>query len=474
MDKNFSSSRTERNNKASYKHWFGRIDETRVSRSLHIALLIIITAMLASCSHLPSWMGGRDEEKPKLPGERIVAIPVDSKLKVDDTLKNTTPVLPGAAANTDWAQHNGTFTAATGNIAVGKLDTKNSAKIGNGNGFSHSMVPSPVVAGGLVFVMDAAGVVSAHDVGNISNIRWKSSAVADEDEHEIIGGGLAVDASVLYAATGAGQVAAFNAANGKPLWQKNFFIPMRGSPRVSGNNVIVMTIDSQTYSLSAKTGDILWSHRGINETAAVMNSVSPAIAGDDVLVPYSSGELFALSLMDGKELWGETLLRNKYTQASSVFTGIGGDPVVDGEFAFVTGSSGVTVAMNISLGQRVWQRQMASLNTPWLAGDELFLLTSDNMLVDLVKYNGKIRWVASLATYEDPEDKLSLINWRGPVLVNGQLLVIGSNGQMLMVSAATGKVVVTKSIPDNIVSAPVVAGGRLYLVGQDATLYSFQ
>lgn len=440
----------------------------------HILLLLLASASLTACSSMPSWMGGRVEEKPKLEGERKVALAVDGQLKPDVTLQNTPPVLPSVTTNTDWTQHSGVFTAATGNIAGGGFDLKTSATVGAGNSFSHSLVPRPVVAGGLVFAMDAVGVISAHDVANVGNIRWKSSIVADIDGNEVIGGGLAVDGSVFYATTGKGQVAAFNTKNGEKIWQKNFSAPLRGSPRASGNYVIIMTIDSQTYALSAKTGDILWDHRGINETAAVMNSVSPTIVGDDVLVPYSSGELFALSLADGKELWAQTLLQNKHNQSSAIFTGIGGDPVVDGEFAFVTSNSGVTAAINIPRGQNIWQQQAASLNAPWLAGDDLFLLTADNVLVDFVKYSGKIRWTASLASYEDPENKLRPISWRGPVLVAGKLLVVGSNGKMVLVAAVSGKILETKSIPSNIVTAPVVAGGRLYLVGQDATLYSFQ
>lgn len=440
----------------------------------NITLLLIMSTSLAACSHMPSWMGGMSEAKPKLVGERKVALAVESQLKADDTLKNNPPVLPNAIANADWAQNNGVFTAATGNIAGGKFDIKSSIKAGAGNDFSHSLVPRPVVSGGIVFVMDSAGIISAHDAADISKVRWVSSAVADADEHEVIGGGLAVDAGILYATTGQGQVAAISVANGKPLWKKNFSVPLRGSPRVAGERVIVMTIDSQAYALSTKTGDILWDHRGINETAAVMNSVSPTIAGDDVLVPYSSGELFAISIADGKELWSDTLLQNKHTQASVVFTGIGGDPVVDGTVAFITSSDGITAAIDTARGQRVWHQQAGSLNTPWLAGDELFLLTADNVLVDLVKYNGKIRWTTALTSYEDPDSKQNPISWRGPLLVGGKLVVVSSNGKMLFISAASGKIVETKSIPDNILTAPVVAGGKLYLVGQDATLYSFQ
>jgi outer membrane protein assembly factor BamB len=235
-----------------------------------------------------------------------------------------------------------------------------------------------------------------------------------------------------------------------------------------------MTIDSQTYGLSAKTGDILWNHRGINETAAVMNSVSATIIGNDILIPYSSGELFSVSLADGKEYWSDSLMQSRHTKASSVFTGIGGDPVVEGNVVFITSNNGVTTALDMSKGRRLWQQQAGSINTPWLAGDELYVLTADNMVVDIVKYTGKIRWATQLASYEDSQNKRGAISWRGPVMAGGKLVAVSSNGKMVFVSPTTGKVEEIRDIPDNIVTAPVVSGGRLYLVSQDATLYSFQ
>jgi outer membrane protein assembly factor BamB len=438
-----------------------------------LLFLLILPGALAACSSMPSWMGGKEDEKPKLEGERKTALEIDTQLKVDDALKNSKPVLPPINANADWAQHSGVMGAASGNLAGGSFDKKSSATAGNGNDFSHTLVPRPVVAGGMVFVMDAAGVISAHDVANIENVKWKSNIVADKDEHDVIGGGFAFDSGVLYAISGQGQVAAINAASGKEIWHKDFSVPLRGSPRVSGDRVIITTIDSQAYALSAKNGDVLWDHRGINETATVMNSVSPTIAGDYALVPYPSGELFALSLRDGKELWSDTLLQIK-NPSSVTFTGIGGDPVVDGQVVFATSTNGITTAIDIASGKRLWQQQAASLNTPWLAGDELFLLTIDNTLIDMVKYTGKIRWAASLPSYEDQEKKQHPISWYGPVLVSGKLLVTGSNGKMLEVSPVNGKILETKSIPGNVFTAPIIAGGRLYMVGQDATLYSFQ
>ncbi len=438
----------------------------------NIISCIAISALLTSCSYLPTWMGGRVDEKPKLVGERFSALPITGQAQPDDSLKSSPVRLPAPAANADWVQPTSLFTAATGNLAGGEFKSKTSATAGDGNDFESSLIATPIVAGGVVYAMDASGIISAHDASNVASVRWKATDIADTHGHDVFGGGLSFDAGVVYAVAGHGKVAAFDAASGKLLWAKDFTTPMRAAPRISGDRLIVVTMDSQTYALSAKTGDILWDHRGINETAGVMNNVSPTIVGGSVIVPYASGELFALNLADGSPQWSDTLLQSKGgAQGSGAFTGIGGDPIIDGNIAIATSTNGVTAAINMATGQRVWQQAIASMNTPWLAGDELFLLTADNVLVDMVKYSGKIRWATQLESFIDKERKLKPISWKGAVLVADKLLLTNSQGEIVFVSAADGKIVKTMDSPSKITSAPVVAGGRLYLVGSDATLY---
>ena len=74
----------------------------------------------------------------------------------------------------------------------------------------------------------------------------------------------------------------------------------------------------------------------------------------------------------------------------------------------------------------------------------------------------------------DEERKLYPIAWNGPVLVNGKLAVVSSKGELKLISAASGEVTATLNVAEDIYTPPVVAGGRIYLINKDATLYSLQ
>lgn len=442
------------------------------------ALILLALVALAACDSMPrvpSWMGGGDEEKPRLPGQRIDVLPEGASLQPDESMKELPISLPPPMPNSEWLQHGPPVSSAAGNLAAGgNFDNEQSARVGSGEAFERSSVPQPVVGGGLVFAMDANGNISAHEAGHIGNLRWESKGVSESDNEDVLGGGLAYQAGRLYATSGRGRVAAFDAATGQELWHRSMHVSFNSAPRVAGDKLFATTIDNQAYAMSIANGEAVWSQRGISESAGIMNAVTPAVTGDTLVVPYSSGEIYVLTASSGKELWNDSLTTGAHTQATASFSGIGGDPVVDDNILFALSSNGMLSVKQLVTGQPIWTRAVGSLNTPWLAGDYLYVLASDNTLVCFVKYSGRIRWVSKLRSYEDEEEKLDPIAWRGPVLVDGKLVLVSSDGELLLVSALDGKTVSSKSVSKDIRTSPVVAGGVLYFVGRDATLYSFQ
>ncbi|MCE2927643.1 MAG: PQQ-binding-like beta-propeller repeat protein [Rickettsiales bacterium] len=436
-------------------------------------LPLVLLVALSGCDYLPSWLGGKEPEVVRLPGDRQVVMPAATELQADETLKALPVAVPAVNPNGEWPQHSGQFDAAGGNLAGGDFASETNDKAGDGSSFERPLVPRPVVGGGLVFAMDSEGRISAHDVANIDSKRFVSEALVDDDE-DINGGGLAYESGRLYAVSGRGMVAAIDAASGQTIWKKTGFAPFRSSPKVAAGKLYAITLDSQLFALDAANGETLWTHRGIDETAAFLHSVSPTAAGGTLLVPYESGEIYALATSDGRELWSGSLALSSRTQATNIFSGVGGDPVVDGDVVFAVSSGGLLAAYGIPLGQRLWEKPISSMTTPWLAGDFLYVLASDNTLLALVKYDGRVRWATKLPSFEDEEKKRRPIFWRGPVMAGGKLYLAGSRGQMKVVNSADGLIAGDIDIPDDVLTSPVIAGGTMFLVTQDAQLVALR
>jgi outer membrane protein assembly factor BamB len=295
----------------------------------------------------------------------------------------------------------------------------------------------------------------------------------DEDEG-VIGGGVGIDNGVVYATTGYGFVHAMSLENGKEIWRRRIGTPIRGAPTVIDGRVFVITYDNQFHALSAADGRTLWSHAGIPEDAGLIGAPSPAVGGGLVVVPYSSGELFALRLENGRTVWGDQLIRTRRLAPLSAMNEIRGSPVIDRGLVLAISFSGRIAAIDLRSGRRLWDRDIAGLETPWVAGDFIFLVTTQAEVVCLERESGRIRWVAQLPRYEDEEEREDPIQWSGPVLVSDRLVLVSSEGYAVAMSPYSGRLLGRIELPEGVLIPPVVADGSIYILTDDGELIALR
>lgn len=88
--------------------------------------------------------------------------------------------------------------------------------------------------------------------------------------------------------------------------------------------------------------------------------------------------------------------------------------MIDKNLVIAISFGGKIVAIDKRTGQRVWQRDIAGAQTPWLAGNYVFILTSDNEVVALGRETGAIQWVSWLARYRNEKERSDPVSWTGP------------------------------------------------------------
>ena len=199
--------------------------------------------------------------------------------------------------------------------------------------------------------LDAAGTVTAVSASG-GNVAWRASTTPpNEKDQEGFGGGLAADDGRVFAATGFGQVVAFDAKGGKKLWEKSVGSPLRASPTAAGGRVFAVTKEGQVFCLSASDGTELWTFQGQSERASILVNTSPAVDGDIVVVPYPTGDVVALRASSGQPVWSESLARTR-TASSLGAMSDAARPAVAGGVVFAVGHAGRMVATSLKTGER--------------------------------------------------------------------------------------------------------------------------
>lgn len=426
---------------------------------------------LAALSFLAAGCGSVNpfspKEDPPLPGERLSVLNVDANLRPDPRIADLAVTLPRPQTNPDWPQPGGYPDHAMQHLSLGdSLTDAWQTSIGAGSSSDRRLLAQPVVAGGKVFAMDAKATVSAFDAADGGRL-WSVNVLPEEEKDGDLGGGVAFADGRLYVTTGAAQMLALDANDGSEIWRTSVGAPMRSGPTVADGRVFAVTVDNRLFALSAKDGRRLWTHSGIVETAGILGSASPAVARGIVVVPHSSGEIFALRAENGRPLWSEGLAAVRRVNAVATLSDIRGHPVIDRGVVFAVSHSGRMVAIDLRSGVRLWDLDIGALQTPWVAGDYLYIVTTKGWIVCVMRESGRIRWVVDLARFADEDED---VVWAGPVLAGDRLIVAGSNGEALSISPYSGEVIGWIPLSDGVQIAPMVADGTLYFLDEDGLL----
>jgi len=443
----------------------------RLSASAILAVAILLLGSLSACE-LPDWLG--DAPQPSLPGERISILQLDKALEPDAAIADLDVRLPRPWRNPAWPQAAGFANHAMHHLEIGEnLQQAWKIDIGEGSGSESKLLSRPVVSEGRIVAMDAEAEVSAFDVADGRHL-WSRELTPEDEDAGVIGGGVSIDNGVVYASTGYGYVHAMSLEDGKEIWQRRIGIPIRGAPTAIGGRVFVITYDNQLHALASSDGRTLWNHSGIPEDAGLIGAPSAAVGGGLVVVPYSSGELFALRLENGSMVWSDQLIRTRRLAPLSSLSEIRGSPVIDRGMVLAVSFSGRVAAVDLASGRRIWDRDIAGMETPWVAGDFIFLVTAQAEVICLARKSGRIRWVAQLPRFKDEEEKVGALHWSGPVLASDRLVLVSSDGYAVAISPYSGHMLGRIDLPDNTLIPPVVADGSIYVLSDNGALIALR
>jgi len=441
------------------------------SQFLRVSLLIAMTLGASGCGVFKK---GKGPSTPVL-GQRIAVLTGEGDVAVDPATTALPMTLPAPVANTDWTQSGGNPTKSMGQLALGSaLGRAFSVQAGRGNSLTARLGAAPIVAGGRVYTIDTLGTVRAFD-GSSGAQLWASQTPSEKgNTGSIYGGGIAYDDGRIYATNGLGFVAALDVRNGGIIWQVRPTGPLRGAPTVANDAVYVISQDNQIYSLKETDGSTNWSQAASLEVAGVFGSASPAVGQGTVVAGFSSGELNAYRYENGRQVWQDALQRTSIRTSVSSLSDIDADPVIDSSQVIAVGQGGRMVALDLVTGQRQWELNIAGIATPWVAGDWIFVVTDDAKLICVYRQNGHIRWINQLPQFVKAKSKKGEIDYSGPVLAGGRLIVVGSNGALIYVDPATGSFQSQTSVGAGISLPPVVANSTLYILDDRGRLTAFR
>ena len=437
---------------------------SRNSLSRRAALLGPL-ALLSGCSVYDDWFG---KKKVPLSGQREAIGATTRALDIEDASARKV-TLPAAVRNAAWPTPGSNPSHVAGHLAAADtLSQAWSASIGAGGGYRRKILAQPVIENGVVFTMDSDAKVSAFDAAT-GNRLWRIPTRGEDDDSTNIGGGLSVDQGVLYAVNGLADVLAIDAGTGSVRWRRNTGTPARSAPTIAEGRMYYVTFDDRVIALDITDGRQIWSYHAVSATTSLLGQPAPAYADGLVIAGFGSGELAALRADSGAVAWTDSLAAAGQGSITDL-SAIRGLPVVINGRVYAIGLGGLCLAIDLRSGRRLWEREIGGSDTPWIAGDWMFVVTANQQITAIGRTEGRPAWVADLPKFEDEKKKKDPIHWFGPVLAGDRLIVAGDNGELLNLSPYTGEILGRQDLSGPASLAPSVADGTLYVVTDNGSL----
>jgi len=388
--------------------------------------------------------------------------------------------LPAPKINFSWPQAGVNSGHIIGNLKAGfTLKEQWSENFGRGLSKRDIMLAAPVVVNNRVFVMDATGKVSAFELTSGRRL-WENNLTSD------IGGfkdtksrasGLAADENTLYATTGFGGIFAMDTKTGAPKWRKTMDAPIRIAPAITEKMLLIQTADNKIYAFDKKNGTELWRFGVAHEDTVMAGGAVPAYNDMDniVIAGFSNGEIVVLNASVGTALWSSMLVSNKQAQSTTEINTISAYPIVEDGTIYAIGNGNIMLALDIKSGEKLWEKEIGSLQNMLLAGNYLFVISNHNILYAVEKQSGKTLWSMDVKKYltdEDNDD--SLIYAAQPLLLNGDILIAFSNGKVLKIAAASGSLKAKTDLGISLSNGLIAAQERVIAVSDKADLIVFK
>jgi outer membrane protein assembly factor BamB len=455
-------------------------------RALTIAASVAVG--LSGCSTLDKLnsFGKTTNKSVASQGERIPVLPASDELQPAAALKGQDFSIPSPHVVTDWPVPGGTPEQSVEHVAAGaNLTIAWRRNLGvAGLNRAHYVTAPPIEADGMVFAMDGQAHVTAHDA-RFGRPEWTANLQSrDRRDKDAYGGGLAYANGRVFVTSGYRSITALDAKTGKVIWQVKTDQPIHSAPNVADGRVFAVTIDDQLLAFDTDKGQQIWNYQAIIEPARILSASSPAISGGTIVTGFASGELIAHIAANGTDVWTQALSQSNRNNALSEIRDIAGRPVIYRGDVFAVSHSGLFSDIALSTGMPRWTLPVSSQNSPWPAGDVVYIISEQGQLICVARESGQVYWQQDLNAAPAPittrRGKVRKVKtpkkayWSGPMLASNHLIVVSSNGDLESRDPKTGVLERTVKLGSPAMQPPIAAGDMLYLVTEKAELIAFR
>lgn len=330
--------------------------------------------------------------------------------------------------------------------------------VGNGQGKGFYKL-QPVLRGDTIYAASTDGEVKAIDRSNGKTL-WKT------DLETSLSGGVGVYGDALFLGNADGFVLKLDASDGEELWSTRLKGEVLAPPQANGRVVVAQTYDGKLQGLDYDSGEKLWTYDSNVPVLTIRGTSTPIVDGDTVYAGFANGRVLAFNAANGSVLWEVRVAISQGRSEIERIVDIDGSMVLIGSELYASSYQGRVVAIDVSSGRKVWQKDVSSFSGVSQGFGNVYVTDEDGTLSAYQRNGQGLRWQQTALGYRE----LSR-----PTPVSSYVAVADLEGIVHLVSQVDGEFVGRVDAGGGGARADMLADGNLlYVFNDDGKLIAFE
>jgi outer membrane protein assembly factor BamB len=339
-----------------------------------------------------------------------------------------------------------------------------STRIGDGAGRSGVRL-QPAFADGKLYLISTDGKLEALDAATGKTL-WKQSTRVGGGiwpfKHKKPGqdaryaGGPAISGNLLVVGTLDGHVYGMDAATGKQLWSAEVDDEVISPPAIDAGVVYVRTNSGNVYALDANSGERKWAYDQGNVPLLSLRGNGPLLAAHGVVMfGTDDGNVVSLRADTGAIQWKLPITKGLGRTDIQKLNDADDSLQLDNNILYATAYHGELTAIDAAQGQLAWSRAFSSYVGVGVADKELVGVDDDSLVWAFSKDGGGDMWKQDALQY----------HWlTAPAIQDKYAVVGGVEGYVHWLDLSDGKLAARVRLSKDAIRArPVVNGDTVYV-----------
>jgi len=258
--------------------------------------------------------------------------------------------------------------------------------------------------------------------------------------------------NIVYVGDNFGYLYALDYVNRKLLWAKNYKVPFRSNLKINDKKILIADINNSLYLINKENGEKL-KVIPTEETIVKNNFInSLALIRDSFYYLNTYGSLYSIS-DKGKIEWFINLNQSLDVSSTNLFYS---NPILLHQDKLIISTDLYLYILDRNNGSIFSKVAITSLMKPVASGENLFLITKNNLLVCINLITNKITYSIdidqNIANFLDTKKKS--VNIKSLAIINNDLFLFLNNSYLVKFSSA-GKIKNINKLSSKLSSFPI-------------------